>query len=441
MIVRRLSAVTLLVALLAAGALTSCTPPPSVLIGTHDDATYDISPTRVASIFEAEKGIGVKISRNTLRWNTVQPTSAATYDWSKVDYVVDQANQRGIQLMLVVRDAPQWANGSTDPRVVPSAQTSLNSFVTRYKTFFKAAVERYHDKVKYWEVWSEPNANYFFQPQGLDPNADRARWMDIYAQIFKATQANSQSVDTSVKISMGALSGLSLGCCITGADFLKGMIDRTVNFKYLAINPHSSRNLAPWNCPAGQQTFCDIKKIRDILVQRGKSSVQMWVTEFGWQVAGYTRSGSTTTKLRVPGNIYRLALWPNSGHVVVNGTSYTYSSINRQNAYSDINLTSPLPEVPPDGTVVESPEATQTHTNYVRAALKIFKGTYRPASGRPQQNYNFVKVAMYFLNHDRETVSFGMYGLFREPVPDQANASNWILTARPAAQVLKEEAG
>ena len=63
---------------------------------------------------------------------------------------------------------PQWANGSTDPKVVPSNAAVFNTFVNRYKAFFKTAVQRYGNRVKHWEVWTEPNENHYWQPLGLD---------------------------------------------------------------------------------------------------------------------------------------------------------------------------------------------------------------------------------------------------------------------------------
>src|SRR3954453_300727 len=87
--------------------LSGCTPPkPKLIMGIHSDVTYDVDNTRIASTLDAEHGINSQVVRTTLRWNVVEP-SEGVYDWSKPDYVIDQAQQRGMQVYFIVRDAPE----------------------------------------------------------------------------------------------------------------------------------------------------------------------------------------------------------------------------------------------------------------------------------------------------------------------------------------------
>ena len=72
---------------------------------------------------------------------------------------------------------------------------------------------------------------------------------------------------------------------------------------------------------------------------------------------------------------------------------------------------SPLATTPPNGTQLSSAVAEQTQATYMRTSLQMLKGTYKPASGRPQQNYNYVRIAIYFDNVDKTVTYWGMYGL------------------------------
>ncbi len=443
---------TVVVAALAAsaGLLTSCGPPPGPkLFGMHGDHTYDSENSRIASSLNAEEAFGANITRNTLRWKATMP-NALTFDWSKTDYVVDQATSRGMDVLLVVRDAPQFANGSTDGKVIPSDTSGFNTFVTQYKNFFKAAVQRYGSRVKYWEVWTEANENNYWQPRGLTPKGNTARWIDMYAQLYRDTVAAVRTVNTSVQLAVGAITGLGASCCILGTNFLNGLIDRNVSFSDVAINPHNIRNQAPWTCLQFNQNFCDIQLMRNVLVNRNKSSVQLWITEFGWQVAGFTSPGSTRTSLRVPGDQYKLALFPNSGQVIVNGVTRNYSSINRTamidtngngvtEPHNVLTLTTALPTTPAANVEVASPQAEATHATYVREAIRMMRGVYQPASGRPQQNYNFVEMAIYFRNHDAKAIWWGMLGLMHEGVPNYNQPGTWFFQGRPAAGAFMQE--
>jgi hypothetical protein len=425
---------------LLATSVTACGPTaPTLLFGIHDDVTYNSDNTMTTAILDAEQGIHASVVRETLRWNVVEATKGV-FDWSKPDFVVDQALARNMQVYFIVRDAPKWASGSSDPKVVPSDATAFTTFVTRYKTFLKAAVQRYGSKVNYWEIWSEPNEDHYWQPLGLRPNRDKKRWIDLYAQLYKTSVAYVKDISSTAKFTPGALTGLTQSCCILGTDYLQELIDRKVPFSYLAINPHTTYNEAPWVCTPGRRNLCDIQAMRNVLVKNNLSKVQLWVTEFGWQVGGYTKTGTSTTVLRVPGDAYRLALWPNSGQVVVAGQTYDYSSIDRTSSgYSDIHLAAPMALVPPNGTQISSPQAEATQASYVKAAYRMMKGDYQPATGRPNQNYSYVKMALYFYSYDKTQVYWGMYGLFRTPVKDPGDG-HWTLASKPAAAAFAKEA-
>jgi hypothetical protein len=266
----------------------------------------------------------------------------------------------------------------------------------------------------------------------------------MYTELYKKTRATVRTVNTSVELAVGSLAGIQASCCILGTDFLNGLIDRGLAFDDLAIEPHALRNQAPWVTIQYDGNFSDIKLIRDILVSRNRPSVNVWVTEWGWRVAGYTSPGSTTTQLKVRGNIYALALWPNTGQVVVNGVARNYSSINRNVSYDSdgngvgephnfIYLTSALPSAPAAYTEVASAAAEATQATYVQESIKMLRGTYQPQSGRPPQNYSYVELATYFENYDRQIPSWGMYGLMHQPVPDYNHPGKWFLKGRPAA--------
>jgi hypothetical protein len=429
---------------LSAIALAGCQPPvgPNVF-GMHGDHTWDVDNTRISSSLDAEHAFGSRLTRDTLRWNVVQPTPT-TYDWSKSDYVVNQAAARGMKVILVVREAPQWANGSTDTRIIPSDPTGFAQFVNVYKHFVKTAVQRYANKVQYWEVWTEPNETFYWQPRGLTPQHDQARWIDMYAQLYQKTRSAVRKVNTSVQIAVGSIAGLGASCCILGTVFLDGLIQRGIVFDDVAIAPHELQNQAPWVTIKYQANFSDIKLVRDLLVYRNRANVNLWVVEWGWKVAGFTSPGSTTTQLKVPGAVYALALWPDSGQVTVGGVLRDYSSIDRNASYDSngdgvpephnfINLTTPLPSAPAAKMEVASPQAEATQATYVQESLNMLRGTYVPQQGRPQQDYSYVTIANYYMNYDRQTVQFGMYGLMHEPVPDYSHPGKWILRGRPAA--------
>jgi hypothetical protein len=172
------------------------------------------------------------------------------------------------------------------------------------------------------------------------------------------------------------------------------------------------------------------------------------VTEWGWQVAGYTSPGSTLTELFVPGNQYRLSLWPDTGELTINGQTRDYTlqrvAFHDSNddgileAHNRISLEVPLSSLPLPGTEVASAWAESVQATYLRESIKMLRGTYTPQSGRPNQNYSYVQLAVYFRNHDGADPTWGMFGVMRKAVPDWANPGEWILDKRPAADAFTQ---
>ena len=65
---------------------------------------------------------GVAWVRIDVGWRTLEPDGPGTEaSWylRLLEFSVDQARSRGLSVLLTVFDTPAWANGSTDPTVVP----------------------------------------------------------------------------------------------------------------------------------------------------------------------------------------------------------------------------------------------------------------------------------------------------------------------------------
>jgi hypothetical protein len=128
-------------------------------------------PTRMpdgSSAFREYKRLGVDVVQFQLAWDQIAPARPRhqanhrdrRYRWpATVDEGVRAARRRGIQVALLVRGSPPWANGGRSPEWVPSPR--------RYARFLTAASRRYRS-VHRWMIWGEPNRAGAFQP--LPPN-------------------------------------------------------------------------------------------------------------------------------------------------------------------------------------------------------------------------------------------------------------------------------
>ena len=153
------------------------------------DAGFDpgSSASQVATAFEAVQVVGGSFVRITLPWAAVAPSGSGApagfqpsnpldshYRWSAIDAQVRSAAQHHLNVVVVIANAPTWAQGpGRHSRYVSPGGWNPNR--AQFAAFVHAAAVRYGGgfpdplnggatlpRVRYWEPWNEPNIPGFF---------------------------------------------------------------------------------------------------------------------------------------------------------------------------------------------------------------------------------------------------------------------------------------
>ena len=126
----------------------------SATVGVADSNLYNLSQDELVDRLNDMKSLGVTDLRIAVPWMYIQPTSATSYDWSKMDSVVDTASSMGFSITGAISGNPKWDGtplaGAPNP--------------TAYATFASAVASRYGTKSGAYEVWNEPNGVVSFAP-------------------------------------------------------------------------------------------------------------------------------------------------------------------------------------------------------------------------------------------------------------------------------------
>ena len=149
---------------------------------SRDAAVRDMSLDRTAQA-------GADIVTVETEWRGIasaqpaNPTNPAdpAYDWSSLDATVRAATSRGLQVLLVIHRAPDWAEGANPPAGV--REGTWRPSPSKLREFATAIATRYSGSfpdpalggaplpsVHLWQVWAEPNL-----AQGLWPQSERRR--------------------------------------------------------------------------------------------------------------------------------------------------------------------------------------------------------------------------------------------------------------------------
>jgi hypothetical protein len=252
---------------------------PGPEIGVHSSLAYEDVPERSAATVEAIHDIlRAQVVRESLLWNQVEPVEGR-FDWRQTDRTIEELRAAGIEPLLVVMGSPSWANGVPESRhghslIVPPRGAALEAWLGRYSDFLAAAVRRYHDFVRRWEIWNEPNLAVFWRPRP-DPVA--------YRRVYETLRATILRVDPEAEVAVGGLTDLSVTAAqnIPGLAFLRRLTWTHPPIDNLAIHPYTTNDHPPDQHVPGENNFDDIARVRNQLLAEGERA-SIWVTEWGW---------------------------------------------------------------------------------------------------------------------------------------------------------------
>ena len=160
-------------------------------------------------------------------------------------------------------------------RVCAAAGCGTRRMAPDYADFLAAAVRRYQDYVRRWEIWNKPNFVQFWRPRP-DPVA--------YSQVYETLRATILRVDPTAEVAVGGLGQLTatIPPGIPGLEFLRRLVSLRPPISVVAIHPYSTGDHAQWVHVPGENNFDDIQRAHDQLVAEGVR-VPIWVTEWAGQ--------------------------------------------------------------------------------------------------------------------------------------------------------------
>jgi hypothetical protein len=227
---------------------------------------------------------GADIARVDVGWSSLEQNAKGRYErWylDRLDTLVEKAGQHGVQLLLTVTDSPCWASSAPDSVKQGCDGAWWDREVQRYppvdaRDYADALaflVRRYGDRVAGWEIWNEPNLQYFFNSD--QPAAD-------YARIVRAAYPAAKAADPSATVIAGSLAE-------SPPAFVEELFQHGIggHFDAFSIHPYSgdASPLDPGDDDWVKNSFArGVPAVRDVLLKHGEDK-PIWLTEFGWSTS------------------------------------------------------------------------------------------------------------------------------------------------------------
>jgi hypothetical protein len=156
-------------------------------------------------LITALKDSGARYARIYLEWDQIEarapePGMPPFYSWSWYDSKLSLLAETGVELIVIVADAPSWAAEQQCAPFYPERMDEFGRFLTDLVTRYKAAP--YH--VKHWELLNEPDWN----GVGVMAAGGLSCWgndADRYAEMLAVAYQAIKAADPGATVLMGGL--------------------------------------------------------------------------------------------------------------------------------------------------------------------------------------------------------------------------------------------
>lgn len=208
------------------------------------------------SLIQATK---LEVLRFSILWNLAEP-QRGVHDFSRWDARVDELNAANLEPLLVLADSASWATSAASDADWQAAVHSPPADLIDFENYVFAVVSHFHGRVRYYQIWNEPNAENFWRPT---PNARR------YADLLKSAYLAAKSADARSYILAAGLTDNG-----TELNFLETMYAAGVRGYADALAYH------PYTRPDAKFLSEHVAAFRAVMQKYGDTA-PLWITELG----------------------------------------------------------------------------------------------------------------------------------------------------------------
>jgi polysaccharide biosynthesis protein PslG len=257
--------------------------------GINTFLEQEVEPEKVERSLALIAAAGFHWVRQEFPWEDIEIAGKGNYwdpkwdvsTWAKYDRIVDLARTHGLEVIARLDQPPAWTRkvgGAPGWTMAPPDR------LEDYGDFVYAVVSRYRGRLRYYQIWNEPN----IFPQWGDQPADPAG----YVRMLQIAYRRAKEADPTCVI---LAAGLAQTTEETPAQFgprnmsdllyldkmyqagLKGNFDIMGAMVYgLWSGPYDLR------VSRGRANFSRVQLLREIMVRYGDGDKAIWATEVGW---------------------------------------------------------------------------------------------------------------------------------------------------------------
>lgn len=194
-------------------------------------------------------------------WRDLEPAKGE-WKFDLLDRYVDEAQKRGVKLLLTLGQTPKWAASQPDAHSPygDGASSDPRSMVD-WRSYVETLARRYKGRIHAWEIWNEVNVKHFYR-------GDFARLAEmerIASEVLKSV--DPANIVLSPSVQGGAFRQLNAYFQAGG-----GRHADAISYHFYALTEE------PEILPER------IRKVREVMARHGLAGKPLWNTEIGWLI-------------------------------------------------------------------------------------------------------------------------------------------------------------
>ncbi|VAW31710.1 hypothetical protein MNBD_CHLOROFLEXI01-5304 [hydrothermal vent metagenome] len=199
--------------------------------------------------------------------------------WEKYDNIVDLAESYDIEIIARLSNPPAWSRKlSVDVTGSVAPPDNYDDF----GDFAAAVAERYNGRIRYYQLWNEPNGN---EEWGKNQPVSPEQYTDLLCNAYRRIKA----VDPSAVVLAGALTPTVAinDSNMNDLIFLERMYAAGAGECFDVM---SAQGYGLWSGALDQRLRPTVMNyphnlyLRDVMVRRGDANKPIWISEMGWNV-------------------------------------------------------------------------------------------------------------------------------------------------------------
>lgn len=222
-------------------------------------------------------------------WEEIEPVQKGEYfdertrrsSWEKYDRIVDLCEEYGLQIIARLDRPPDWTREDNTYKERPP-----DNFED-YGDFLYAFVDRYRGKIRYVQIWNEPNIFPEWGNRPVDP--------EEYVALLRVAYQRAKQADPNVYV-LSAPLAITLGqehpepgkwISMNEIDYLEEMYKAGAKDYFDILSANAFGLGSPPEEPAQPRVlnFQRVLFLRDVMEQYGDADKPVWFNEYGWNAS------------------------------------------------------------------------------------------------------------------------------------------------------------